>query len=422
MVQERRQHVRRVPISPLVVCLGESRSALLLDASEGGVALASIMPRTVDELITLSMDLPEGKGRIEAKAEVAWTREAGHLSGVRFVELDEPVRKQLSEWLWPEEEFAAVEAIEVDGLADVIVANEPEHGMPAVETAELDESADVVAMNEPEHGMPAVETAELDESADVAAANELEHETSAVETVEVDEFADMVPVNGMEHEIPAFETSEGPEAIALPEMVPAIPTEMNAVPASRDMLPDPSRWTGSLFPLTSDGGEPVEKGRYPIRLFLAVMVLTWALVFVGYRMGSKNEVPHIGENPAAAGPSESAVDSASVSDVEAAAPTVMPEPATKRAMEAPARPAVTAPSIERPGFVLQVGAMKREGNADSLAESLQKKKLPAFVFQHGDRFYRVAVGPFSDSDSAARAKSTLEKNGLKAILRRWSPE
>jgi cell division septation protein DedD len=398
MVQERRQHVRRVPISPLVVCLGESRSALLLDASEGGVALASIMPRTVDELITLSMDLPEGKGRIEAKAEVAWTREAGHLSGVRFVELDEPVRKQLSEWLWPEEEFAAVEAIEVDGLADVIVANEPEHGMPAVETAELDESADVVAMNEPEHGMP------------------------AVETVEVDEFADMVPVNGMEHEIPAFETSEGPEAIALPEMVPAIPTEMNAVPASRDMLPDPSRWTGSLFPLTSDGGEPVEKGRYPIRLFLAVMVLTWALVFVGYRMGSKNEVPHIGENPAAAGPSESAVDSASVSDVEAAAPTVMPEPATKRAMEAPARPAVTAPSIERPGFVLQVGAMKREGNADSLAESLQKKKLPAFVFQHGDRFYRVAVGPFSDSDSAARAKSTLEKNGLKAILRRWSPE
>jgi cell division septation protein DedD len=398
MVQERRQHVRRVPISPLVVCLGESRSALLLDASEGGVALASIMPRTVDELITLSMDLPEGKGRIEAKAEVAWTREAGHLSGVRFVELDEPVRKQLSEWLWPEEEFAAVEAIEVDGLADVIVANEPEHGMPAVETAELDESADV------------------------AATNELEHETSAVETVEVDEFADMVPVNGMEHEIPAFETSEGPEAIALPEMVPAIPTEMNAVPASRDMLPDPSRWTGSLFPLTSDAGEPAEKGRYPIRLFLAVMVLTWALVFVGYRMGSKNEVPHIGENPAAAGPSESAVDSASVSDVEAAAPTVMPEPATKRAMEAPARPAVTAPSIERPGFVLQVGAMKREGNADSLAESLQKKKLPAFVFQHGDRFYRVAVGPFSDSDSAARAKSTLEKNGLKAILRRWSPE
>jgi cell division septation protein DedD len=155
-------------------------------------------------------------------------------------------------------------------------------------------------------------------------------------------------------------------------------------------------------------------------VFLAVMLLTWALVFVGYRMGTKNEVPDIGENPAVAGPSESAVDATSVSDVEAAAPA--PAPAPKPAVEAPARPAVTSPAIERPGFVLQVGAMKREGNADLLAQSLQKKKLPAFVFQHGDHFYRVAVGPFADSGSAARAKNTLEKNGLKAILRRWSPE
>jgi cell division septation protein DedD len=422
MVQERRQHVRRVPISPLVVCLGESRSALLLDASEGGVALASIMPRTVDELITLSMDLPEGKGRIEAKAEVAWTREAGHLSGVRFVELDEPVRRQISEWLWPEEEFAAIETVEVDGLADVVAANELEHETSVVETAELDELADVAAMNEPEQEMSAAETVEADGLADVIAANEAEHEAHSVETVEVDGLADMVPANGWEHETSAVETDEGPEAVALPEMVPAIPIEMNAVAASRDMLPDPSRWTGSLFPLTSDAGEPAEKGRYPIRLFLAVMLLTWALVFVGYRMGTKNEAPHIAENPAAAGPSENAVDAASVSDVEAAAPTLMPEPAPKRAMEAPARPAVIPPSIERPGFVLQVGAMKREGNADSLAESLQKKKLPAFVFQHGDHFYRVAVGPFADSGSAARAKNTLEKNGMKAILRRWSPE
>jgi cell division septation protein DedD len=398
MVQERRQHVRRVPISPLVVCLGESRSALLLDASEGGVALATIMPRTVDELITLSMELPDGKGRIQAKAEVAWTREAGHLSGVRFVDLNEPVRKQLSEWLWPEEEFAAVETIEVDGLADVIGASEPERENSAVETVEVDGLADGVA------------------------ANEREDEISAVETVEVDELADMVPANGIEQEMSAVETSEGPEAFALPEMASAIPVEMNAVPASRDMLPDPSRWTGSLFPLTSDAGEPAEKGKYPVRLFLAVMVLTWALVFFGYRIGTKNEVPHLTENPGAGGPSENTVDAASVSDVEAAAPTVMPEPAAKRVMDAPARPAVAAPSIERPGFVLQVGAMKREGNADSLAESLQKKKLPAFVFQHGDHFYRVAVGPFADSDSAARAKSTLEKNGLKAILRRWSPE
>jgi cell division septation protein DedD len=348
MIEERRQYVRRTPISPLVVSLDESRSALLLDVSEGGVSLASILPRTVDELITLSMELPENRGRFEARAAVAWTRESGHLSGARFVDLDEPVRKQLTEWLWPVEE-----------------------------TAELD--------------LGPVDTMEVAIS---------EVETSGVS------------------EVLRPETDSTPES---ERSFPA-PEQNNAVGASHEPFPNSisssAGWAGSLFPQRPEtDGSTDSTGKYPIRLFLAVMLLTWALVFVGYRMGAKNEVAHLTETPAASAPSESAVDAASVSDVQAAS-----MPAPKNPPESPARPAVSAPAVEQPGFVLQVGAMKREGNADSLAQSLQKKKLPAFVFQHGDHFYRVAVGPFADSGSAARAKSTLEKNGMKAILRRWSPE
>ena len=83
----------------------------------------------------------------------------------------------------------------------------------------------------------------------------------------------------------------------------------------------------------------------------------------------------------------------------------------------------SASRLGDPGTVLQVGAMKLEDNADALARELQKKNLPAFVFRHGrDRLYRVAVGPFSNEQATGRAKTSLEKQGLKPILRRWLPE
>jgi cell division septation protein DedD len=89
-----------------------------------------------------------------------------------------------------------------------------------------------------------------------------------------------------------------------------------------------------------------------------------------------------------------------------------------------ATPFSTPPArLDLPGFVLQVGAMKQETNADALAKLLQEKNFPAFVFRRGtNRFYRVAVGPYSGKDSAVRVKDELEKEGLKAFLRSWVPE
>ena len=67
--------------------------------------------------------------------------------------------------------------------------------------------------------------------------------------------------------------------------------------------------------------------------------------------------------------------------------------------------------------------MTQQSNADALAENLRKNKFPAFVFQRGsDRFYRVAVGPFSNAKSPIKTKADLEKRGLKPFLRTWAPE
>src|ERR1700730_7045267 len=99
MAEERRQYQRLVPDAPLFVSLDEANSGLLLDLCEGGVAVASLVPRSLDEIVTLGFDLPERVGHIEAKARIAWTRDSGHLTGVHFVDLEEASRQQLNEWI-----------------------------------------------------------------------------------------------------------------------------------------------------------------------------------------------------------------------------------------------------------------------------------------------------------------------------------
>lgn len=120
-------------------------------------------------------------------------------------------------------------------------------------------------------------------------------------------------------------------------------------------------------------------------------------------------------------------NAAANTDTNVTAKTVAPAPAIPA--EPPpspsAPPAISsqAARLDLPGFILQVGAMTQQRNADALAEDLRKEKFPAFVFQRGpDRFYRVAVGPFSNEKSPVKTKADLEKRGLKPFLRTWAPE
>jgi hypothetical protein len=330
MVQERRQFPRLTPGAALFVSLGESRPGLLLDLCEGGLAVASLEPRSLDEVISLAFDLPEGTGHIQANAEVAWTRDSGHLTGVRFLELAEPSRRQLEEW--------------------VISRTKAASSTPAIAMAEPTQEASATSPADPSLSPAPVEEEE----------GQPQH----------------------------------PQASLLPPQ-PATETNLNK--------------SGLL------GGEaasPEATPRYPIRLFLAVMLLSWALVFLGYRMGSTEVNPDAKDVTAAAkasGPSSTA-------SVASVVPVDQPAPSAPLPKPLPWNDA---------GVVLQVGAMKQENNADALAEALQKKNFPAFVFQRGpSRLYKVAVGPYSaaEANSTFRVKDDLEKQGFKPILRHWLPE
>jgi DedD protein len=69
-------------------------------------------------------------------------------------------------------------------------------------------------------------------------------------------------------------------------------------------------------------------------------------------------------------------------------------------------------------YTVQVAALKKESDALALANSLQRKKFPAFVVSpQADKYYHVQVGPYADPKSAEAAKKGLEGAGFKAIVK-----
>jgi cell division septation protein DedD len=77
-----------------------------------------------------------------------------------------------------------------------------------------------------------------------------------------------------------------------------------------------------------------------------------------------------------------------------------------------------SPNIPKGAYLLQVAAVRSEGDAVSLASELRKKKFPAFVqAPQGDKYYRVQVGPYNDQKAMQTAKKGLETSGFKAIIK-----
>jgi cell division septation protein DedD len=104
--------------------------------------------------------------------------------------------------------------------------------------------------------------------------------------------------------------------------------------------------------------------------------------------------------------------SSAASGKPAAAP---PKPASPPKNSAPAG----APLVANGAIMLQVAAVQRESDAMALAQALQQKRFPAYVITpSADKYYRVQVGPYADTQSAANARHDLEADGFKSIVKR----
>jgi cell division septation protein DedD len=354
MIQERRQYQRLVPSAPLFISLDDSKSGLLLDLCEGGLAVASLVPRNLDEVVSLEFDLPEGTGHVQATAKIAWTRDSGHLTGVRFVDFDGVSQQQLCEW--------------ISAGTNLRLAPNREAAEPVFVTRSTYAQVDPIPQEMRDQGAADERLVLFSEPF----AGEAEEQVEQTETVEV--------------ETPARERAG--------------------------------------------------KSRYTLEWVLAIVVLSWALVYLGYHMGSTGtsrqsremaatpKVTEASTKPELASLGAVSATSAASRSVSTATSALKSAPATKPAGAAPTAGGgkiATADSSIESGIVVQVGAMKVEDNASALAKDLREKKFPAFVFRHGgDKFYRVAVGPYSNTDSGAKVKDELEKQGFKPLLQHWA--
>ncbi len=70
------------------------------------------------------------------------------------------------------------------------------------------------------------------------------------------------------------------------------------------------------------------------------------------------------------------------------------------------------------GFVVQIAAVTRKEDADTLVGALRKKSYPVFLASDtGDHLFHVQIGPFSDRKEAQAMKEKLAGDGYNAIVK-----
>jgi cell division septation protein DedD len=212
-------------------------------------------------------------------------------------------------------------------------------------------------------------------------------------------------------------------------------------------------------------GDRVLESRHVIGLFMAVILLSGLFFTLGYVMGrnqtagevraadfrEKPEFPInsrpevISKRTNKSAPAEKPLETAAPGNSEwefyhagdskktedRLKPAAVPASAALRKTEpvsakktAPQRTAATNAKSSRgqqiPGgaYTLQVAALTKESDALDLAKRLQQRKFPAFVLSpHGDKYYRVQVGPYADEKAAEAARKGLEGAGFNAFLK-----
>jgi DedD protein len=108
--------------------------------------------------------------------------------------------------------------------------------------------------------------------------------------------------------------------------------------------------------------------------------------------------------PAANDPKSVAKADAPATDQSASTATNAPDPTT---------------TLPTGGYSVQVAAVSKQEDAESLVDALKKKQYPASANTSGtDKFFHVQVGPFSDIKEAEAMRARLISDGYNPILKK----
>jgi DedD protein len=105
-----------------------------------------------------------------------------------------------------------------------------------------------------------------------------------------------------------------------------------------------------------------------------------------------------------------------------AATTPTSTAATTPSADAPSKAATDAATAApaTAGYYVQVAAVSRQEDAESLVDALKKKQYPAFSANNptADKFYHVQVGPYTELKDAEAMRARLIGDGYNPIVKK----
>jgi len=101
LLTRERRRAFRVPVqAPVEITLPDSRKVdgILLDLSETGMDVLTAETQTAGSLMAFRFKLPDGAVEVDAHGQVVWANANGQ-TGVHFIDVAEPVKEKLRQWL-----------------------------------------------------------------------------------------------------------------------------------------------------------------------------------------------------------------------------------------------------------------------------------------------------------------------------------
>jgi CheY-like chemotaxis protein len=101
LLTRERRRAFRVPVQAAVeITLPDTRKVdgILLDLSETGMDVLTAEAQAVGSLLAFHFQLPDGAVEVDAHGQVVWANPNGQ-TGVHFIDVAEPVREKLQQWL-----------------------------------------------------------------------------------------------------------------------------------------------------------------------------------------------------------------------------------------------------------------------------------------------------------------------------------
>ena len=96
---DRRVHARERIRSLAYLDLGSGNGGVILDLSEGGLALAAAAKLIADKVLPMRFELPTLHDRIEARGRVVWLSESKKVAGIKFEELPDDALQKIRKWI-----------------------------------------------------------------------------------------------------------------------------------------------------------------------------------------------------------------------------------------------------------------------------------------------------------------------------------